>query len=212
VFIRRAQNYRHIYDRDSGFMRPRNLDGSWLAPFDPMSPKGWVEANGWHYLFWVPHDVEGLIRLMGGRRIFVQRLNDLFEKAETQGFTAPGNHHHEAYVQYGNQPASHMAHLFTYAGAPWLTQKWVRRVMNAAKSDTTPDGGYAGDEDQGQMGSLNALMAMGIFQMRGGADADPVYEITSPVFSRVTICGLHPTGQDFIIEAANASEDNIYIQ
>ena len=110
-------------------------------------PTGWNEGNGWHYLWWVPHDIQGLIDLMGGRKIFIQRLNDQFEQAADKDFIAPHAKHEENVVEYGNQPCTHMAHLFTYAGAPYLTQKWTRAVIKACKSDITPSGGYGGDED-----------------------------------------------------------------
>jgi putative alpha-1,2-mannosidase len=117
-------------------------------------------------------------------------------------------------LDYGNQPSTYIAHLFNYAGAPWLTQKWVRRVMDQAKSDITPFGGYGGDEDQGQMGALNVLMAMGLFSVNGGCSVEPYYEITSPVFERVVIHldERYHAGETFVIEAKGASPENVYIQ
>jgi putative alpha-1,2-mannosidase len=108
----------------------------------------------------------------------------------------------------------YIAHLFNYAGAPWLAQKWVRRVMAQAKSDTTPFGGYGGDEDQGQMGCLNALMAMGLFNVQGGCNREPFYELTSPIFDRITI-HLHPKyhgGGTFVIETEGNGPGERYIQ
>ena len=215
-FRERAANYRNIWNPETGFMQPRTMDGGWLEPFDPMSPEGWVEDNGWHYLWHVPHDVAGLIDLMGGREKFVRRLDEAFRLAEPGNFTVPpGNDkHHANYLEYGNQPSLYIAHLFAYAGAPWLTQKWVRRVMDKAKSDITPYGGYSGDEDQGEMGALNALMAIGLFNVTGGCNREPYYEITAPVFDRVTV-HLDPryaSGDDFVIETVGNGEENVYIQ
>lgn len=200
--MQRAENWRNLWDSDTRFMRPRALDGSFLPNFDPMSPLGWEEANGHQNRWYVPHDVAGLIEAFGGREAFVAELDALFEEAEKTGFTAPHGRHHEAPLDYGNQPSMYIAHLFTYAGAPWLTQKWVQRIMKAAKSDITPYGGYGGDEDQGQMGSLNALMAMGLFNVQGGCNREPFYELTSPIFDRITI-HLHSNyhgGGAFVIE------------
>jgi len=106
-----------------------------------------------------------------------------------------------------------MAHLFNYSGAPWLTQKWVRRVKEEY-ADITPYGGYNGDDDQGQMGALGVLMAIGLFEVDGGAAAEPYYEITSPLFDEVTIHlnnNYYP-GKNFVIKTANNKPDNIYIQ
>lgn len=213
-YLDRAQNYRNLYNPDSGFMQPRAMNGDWLEPFDPMSPDGWVEGNGWHYLWHAPHDVAGLIELVGGREIFIQRLDDLFAKAEADNFVAPHAEHHLNILDYGNQPSLYIAHLFIYAGAPWLTQKWVRRIMQKAKSGITPDGGYSGDEDQGQMGALNVLMAMGLFNVSGGSNQEPFYEISSPIFDRITI-HLDPRynrGESFVIETSNNRPNAMYIQ
>lgn len=213
--MNRARNYINLYDTQTGFMRPRLMDGSWLEPFDPSDVIGWVEGNGWHYLWHVPHDVQGLIDLMGGREEFTQRLNAQFESAEESNFLAPDWYAQDfGYVDYGNQPCTFLAHLFNYSGAPWLTQKWVRSVLERAKSDTTPFGGYGGDEDEGLMGSLNVLMAIGLFSVNGGCSIDPVYEISSPIFDRITV-RLNPryySGDTFVIETINNQPGNIYIQ
>jgi putative alpha-1,2-mannosidase len=105
-----------------------------------------------------------------------------------------------------------MAHLFNYAGAPWLTQKWVRRVRAAVFSSIEPRGDYD-DDDQGQMGGLSVLMAIGLFETRGGA-RDPVYEITSPIFDKITIHldRRYYPGKTFSIVARNNAPENDYIQ
>ena len=210
LFLQRAHNYKNIYNPETQFMQPRTMDGEWLQDFDPHKPDGWNEGNGWHYLWWAPHDPIGLANLMGGRDTFIKRLNEQFEIAAQKDFIAPHAKHQENVIEYGNQPCTHFAHLFNYVGAPWLTQKWAREVMKACKSDITPYGGYGGDEDQGMMGSLNALMAIGLFAMRGGCEADPVYDITTPLFDQVTI---HLTSEaTFTIQTQNNSPENIYIQ
>ena len=87
-YYARAKNYQHLYNSETGFMQPRRLDGSWLEPFDPMSPEGWVEGNGWQYLWHVPHNVTALIELMGGREVFIERLDTMLEKASEKNFIA----------------------------------------------------------------------------------------------------------------------------
>jgi putative alpha-1,2-mannosidase len=107
-----------------------------------------------------------------------------------------------------------MAHLFNLAGQPWLSQKWVRLVKEKTFGDITPFGGYNGDEDQGQMGALGVLMAIGLFDVEGGAAVRPTYQITSPVFDRVTIRlnrDYFP-GHEFTITTRHNSATNLYIQ
>ena len=209
LFTQRAGNYRNLFDSTTGFMRPRNRDGSWKTPFDPLDHKdrAWCEGTAWQYTWFVPHDVQGLIDLMGGRDAFNRKLNEGFERSVDQVFRSD-------YVNYGNQPSIQMAHLFNYSGAPWLSQKWVREVKQRTFGGITPETGYRGDEDQGQAGGLGVMMALGLFQVRGGAAVDPVYEITSPIFDRVTI-HLDPRyypGGKFVITAQNNSPENAYIQ
>ena len=135
-------------------------------------------------------------------------------RAEPKKFITDHGKHAQNWVDYENQPSCQMAHLFNYSGAPWLSQKWVRQVKEITFADTTPYGGYNGDEDQGQMGALGVLMAMGLFQMDGGASVNSVYEITTPLFDEIEI-QLHPSyysGDKFIIKTKNNSEENIYIQ
>ena len=211
-YIQRARSYRNVYNSENGFVQPRDFNGDFISEFNPFSKLGFVEANGWQSLWNVPHDVMGLADLMGGADRFISRLNEQFELASEFDFVAPEKHS-DVYINYGNQPSTHMAHLFNYVGAPWLTQKWVHEVMQAAKSDITPFEGYGGDEDQGLMGSLNALMAIGLFSMRGGCDEDPVYEITTPIFDRTVIHldpEYYPGGDTFVIEATGAGKR--YIQ
>jgi predicted alpha-1,2-mannosidase len=206
-FMRRATNYRNMFDAETGFMRPRNSDGSWMEPFKPTQHKGYCEGTAWQYTFFVPHDVAGLARLMGGADAFNAKLNEAFERSVEHDFRSP-------YVNYGNQPSIEMAHLFNYAGAPWLAQKWVRAVKRQAFSAVAVDQGYGGDEDQGQGGGVSMLMALGLFQVRGGCANEPVYEITAPIFDRITIhldSDYYP-GKKFEIVTTNNSPENVYIQ
>ena len=104
--------------------------------------------------------------------------------------------------------------MFSHAGAPWLTQYWVRRIKKDVFGDITPYGGYNGDEDQGQMGALGVLMAIGLFDIQGGSSVNPNYEITSPVFDKITIQldNRYYPGKEIVIETKNNSEENVYIQ
>src|SRR5690606_11192837 len=141
-----------------------------------------------------------------------EKLNHAFEQAKESDFVFAYN---DGYVSYANQPGCSNAHVFSYAGKPWLTQYWVRRVKEQAYGGITPDLGYGGhDEDQGQMGGVSALMAIGLFSLDGNTSATPRYEITSPIFDSITI-KLDPqyySGSAFKIIAHNNSADNMYIQ
>ena len=218
LFMERSQNYKNVWNPDAMYMQPREMDGSWMKDFEPVGSKepytrGFCESNSAIYTNFVPHDVDGLINLFGGKDAYVERLNSQFERAQKFGFIADKDVPESGWVDYGNQPGTGMAHLFNKTGAPWLSQKWVREVKEAL-GDTTAYGGYNGDEDQGQMGALGVLMAIGLFEEDGGAVANPTYEITSPIFDKVTIHldnNYYP-GKTFVIETKNNSQENKYIQ
>jgi putative alpha-1,2-mannosidase len=162
----------------------------------------------------VPHDLEGLIELFGGAKRYTQYVDSCFIKAKANKFISDHGKHAESWVDYENQPSCQMAHLFNYSGAPWLSQKWVREVKETTFADITSYGGYNGDEDQGQMGALGVLMAIGLFQMDGGASINSKYDITSPVFDEIEI-SLNPDyyqGEKFVITTKNNSFKNVYIQ
>ncbi len=218
LFMKRSKNYRKLWNPDTGFMHPREKDGTWIENFKPIrdgfNSIGFCESNSAIYTNFVPHDMPGLIKLFGGNEKYVQFLNSSFEKAEPKRFIADHGNHAISWVDYENQPSCQMAHLFNHAGAPWLTQKWVRKVKEETFGATSPYGGYNGDEDQGQMGALGVLMAIGLFQTDGGAAAQSNYEITSPIFDKITI-GLNQDyypGKQFVIETKNNLSGNDYIQ
>ncbi|MCW8926294.1 MAG: glycoside hydrolase family 92 protein, partial [Xanthomonadales bacterium] len=222
VLLGRSRNYRNLYDPQTGYMRPRLVNGDWYTPFDPRDyRKGFVESNAAQMTWFVPHDYAGLAELMGGSEILVARLDQAFEEAGKQGFTSGNSHDDEAREQnrripinYGNQPSIETAFIFNVAGAPELTQKWSRAVVEAAYSGLGPHDGYSGDEDQGLMGALAVLMKIGLFQLDGGVTANPVYQVGSPLFDRITI-ELNPhyyPGHSFVIETRDNSGANRYIQ
>ena len=214
---KRAGNYRHVWDPSVQFMRPRRKDGSWLPNFEPVGPrakKGFCEANSAIYTHFVPHDVPGLAALFGGADRYVAALDRQFEESEAHRFVAPHGKHELMWVDYDNQPSTAMAHMFNLAGAPWLSQRWVRAVKDQAFGDVTPNGGYNGDEDQGLMGGLGVLMAIGLFDVAGSAGKDATYQITAPIFDRVTIrlnTDYH-AGRQFHIITRNNGPKNVYIQ
>ncbi len=216
-FMKRSQNYKNLWNPEESYFVPRNMNGNWMKDFNPLSLEGFCESNSAIYSHFVPHDMTGLIELYGGYRKYIKRLDEQFQRAEPYGFFMSSKQRHDietaTWIDYGNQPGTGLAHLFNYARAPWLTQYWVRKVKEEY-CNITPYGGYKGDEDQGQMGALGVLMAIGLFEVDGGVSVNPVYEITSPVFDKITLHlneEYYP-GKTFVIATENNSPDNIYIQ
>ncbi|WP_163509882.1 glycoside hydrolase domain-containing protein [Fodinicola acaciae] len=206
--IDRSRNWRNLLDPSTGFIRPKAADGSWLTPFDPLSGNDFVEANAWQATWFTSHDVMGLANLVGGEAGYADKLNYAFVRAEKDNFIGA---YGKGYVSYGNQPGLEVAHLFNYVGKPWLTQYWVRQVQAKTYGAVSTVDGYGHhDEDQGQMGAMSALMAMGLFEVTGGSLADPVYDITSPVFDQTTI--RLGSGREFRIVTHDNSAANLYIQ
>lgn len=213
-FTRRSKGWQDLFHPTLKFLFPKDEKGNWITtdPFVNSNPL-WTESNSWQATWFTSHDVNRLVQLMGGSDAYCAKLNSAFEQAAPQGFIYGGNP--KGTVDYSNQPSCSNAHLFNYAGKPWLTQYWVRQVKENAFGGVTPDLGYgSADEDQGQMSGISALMAMGLFAVQGTCGADPIYDITSPVFDTVRIAldkKFYPGGE-FMIVTKNNSAANMYIQ
>lgn len=211
----RPYNYRNVFDSSTNFMRGKNLDGSWHSPFDPIEWGGpYTEGNAWHYTWSVFHDVQGLIDLMGGNENFVNKLDQVFETPSEFKVGTYGRVIHEmaemilankGQYAHGNQPIQHMPYLYSYAGAPWKTQKHVRSIINDLYRPS-PDG-YSGDEDNGQMSAWYVMSALGFYPVTPG---HPSYVLGSPLFTKVTIT--LSNGNTFIIEALENSDENMYVE
>jgi predicted alpha-1,2-mannosidase len=221
-FMKRSNNYKNLYDTESGWIRPKNVDGKWRDPFDPYEyQSGFVESNGAQGTWFVPHDLPGLGKLMGGNEAAAKKLDASFREAEKLGFTSGTAHSKELHpelrripINYGNQPSMQTAFVFNLIEHPWLTQYWSRKVLAAAFSGLAPNTGYNGDEDQGLMGSLSVLMKIGLFQMNGGTEENPQYQLGSSIFDKIKIQlnkEYYP-GNEFEIEIKNNSAENVYIQ
>lgn len=214
IFSERSEYYKNIFDPKTKYMRPRHEDGSFRKEFDPLSsPRNeWVEGNSWQYTFFVPQDVEEIVNMIG-KDEFNKRLNDGFEESRKENFNATGDRMAAHYINHGNQPNMQAAYLFNYSGKPWLTQKWAREIMNRYYG-TTPLHGWLGDEDEGQMGAWFVMSAIGLFEMEGGAAVEPMVNIGSPIFDKITIHldKNYYSGDKFVIETKNNSGDNYYIQ
>ncbi|MBI1343302.1 MAG: glycoside hydrolase family 92 protein [Terrimonas sp.] len=222
LFMKRAENYKNIWNKEIGWMWVKDKEGQWAIPVDILEyEKGWVEGNATQYTWFVPHDVKGLIDLMGGADAFTQKLNQSFEWSRPNGFVSGSSADpvekkklRRVYINYGNQPCMETAFLFNFSGSPWLTQYWTRQVIDSVYSGISPQKGYGGDEDQGLMGTLAVLLKMGIFSTNGGTSLKPYYEISSPIFSKITIhLNTHYyQGKTFVIEAKHNGPGQFYIQ
>ncbi|UZR98477.1 GH92 family glycosyl hydrolase [Chondrinema litorale] len=219
-FTDRSGNYKNVFDPQTNWIRPKNANGDWMEPFDPYEyTNGFVESNAAQMTWFVPQDLDGLATLMGGQVSAVEKLNAQFQEAQKLGFTSGTAHAKETHpeysripINYGNQPSIQTAFVFTHLGRPDLTQYWSRKIVQSVYEGVSTSRGYNGDEDQGLMGSLSVLMKIGLFQMTGGVEADPIYDISSPSFKRVEIA-LSPeyySGDPLIIEA-EGDPNNEYI-
>lgn len=210
-YARFAGAYKSYFDPETRFMRGRDSKGKWRTPFNPRSSThrsdDYCEGTAWQWTWFVPHDVPGLVGLMGGEEAFAGKLDSLFTvSSELEGETVSadisgliGQYAH------GNEPSHHIIHLYNYVNRPWRTQELVDSVLHSQYRNA-PDG-LSGNEDCGQMSAWYILNAMGFYQVCPG---EPVYSIGRPLFEEVTI---HLPGQkDFVIRTKNNSKENKYVQ
>lgn len=211
-FNKRADSWENLFDVETGFIRPKDDKGNWINPFDPYHTPGFTEGNAFNYTWFVPHNPEKLVNLMGRER-FIERLDKAMIKSARANFNAAGDNFSEFPVNQGNQTSMEVAYLFNFAKAPWLTQKWSRAIQEQYYG-TTPYDAYPGDEDLGQMSSWFVMSAIGFFQMDGGCGAIPQYELASPRYPKITLNlgEKYNRARMFVIEAENASKENMYIQ
>ncbi len=210
LFLERAHNYRNVFDPSIGFMRGRTDDGKWISPFDPREPYYnfmMKEASGWSTLWLVPHDVQGLANLLGGREKFAAKLDEFFTTPyHPKGICRDCTGVIGQYVQ-GNQPDQQAAYYYDWAGQPWKTQELTRKILNQMYGSDRYGLAFPGMDDQGSTSSWYVMSAMGFYPVD---PSSPNYIMGSPLFSRVVI---HMgNGKDFEIVAHDNSEKNIYIQ
>ncbi len=205
-FIQRAQFYKNVFDPNTGFMRAR-INGTWFSPFDPSEVNfNYTEANSWQYSLFAPHDMSGLITLMGGDEKLEHYLDNLFNaKPQTTGRHQVDITGLIGQYAHGNEPSHHMAYLYNYIGRPWKTQERVHQILTTLYSNQ-PDG-LSGNEDCGQMSSWYVLSAMGFYPVTPGSDQ---YVFGTPLFDKTTINLDYD--KSFIIIAKRNSAEDIYIQ
>lgn len=214
LYARRSQNYRNLFDTQTGLMRGKNKDGTFQSPFNPYKwGDAFTEGNSWHYTWSVFHDVQGLVDLMGGSQQFVNKLDSVFLLPPKFDDSYYGGVIHEiremqianmGQYAHGNQPIQHMIYLYNYGGAPWKTQHWVRETMNRMYR-ATPDG-YCGDEDNGQTSAWYIFSSMGFYPVCPATDQ---YVLGAPLFKKITLT--LENGKQVLIQAPKNSADNRYV-
>ena len=215
LFAKRAMNYRNVFDKESKLMRGRNENGQFQSPFSPLKwGDAFTEGNSWHYSWSVFHDPQGLIDLMGGKKMFITMLDSVFAVPPVFDDSYYGQVIHEiremtvmnmGNYAHGNQPIQHMIYLYNYAGQPWKAQYWLRQVMD--RMYTPGPDGYCGDEDNGQTSAWYVFSALGFYPVCPGTDE---YVIGAPLFKKAT---LHfENGNNLVIDAQNNSKENLYIE
>ena len=210
-YKQRAMNYQNIYDPELGFARPRHKDGSFKKEFDVLQThgEGFIEGNSWNFSFHVPHDVTGVMELMGGEKEFVRKLDELF------AMHLPGEYYEAneditsecligGYV-HGNEPSHHIPYLYAWTTQPWKTQYWVREIMNRMYKNHIR--GLSGNDDCGQMSAWYLFTAMGFYPVCPGTDQ---YVIGAPYLPYVKLS--LPNGKTFEIKAKGVSDKKRYVK
>jgi predicted alpha-1,2-mannosidase len=206
MFYKLGQNYRNIFDPETGFMRGKMEDGKWWEPFRPDQEfDDYVETDAWQATFSVPHDVQGLIDLYGGDAPFIAKLDGLFTAPSYVIDARPDISGMVGQDAQGNEPSNHIPYLYSFAGAAWKTQHWIRKV--AALYNNMPTG-IPGNDDCGQLSSWFVFAALGFYPVNA---ATGVYVIGSPLVNRASIHN-SANGTTFAVVAENNSSENVYIQ
>lgn len=211
TFIKRSENWRNMFDKSIGFMRPKNSKGEFRPQFDVLEThgQGFIEGNTWNYSLYVPHNPEGLMETMGGKKVLATYLDSLFTMhlpdkffEHTEDITREGiigNYVH------GNEPAHHVVYLYQLAGQGYKAQKWIREILKNQYHNGAD--GLGGNDDCGQMSAWYIFSSLGFYPV---APASDEYWIGAPLVEEGTI--QLEDGKSFKVVATNQSEKNIYVQ
>jgi len=206
IFYKRSENYKNLFDPSTKFFRGRQ-NGGFISPFDPTQVNFmFTEANAWQYNFFVPHDIQTHIHLMGGEAEYEKMLDQLFhapsnlsgrDQSDITGLIGQYAH--------GNEPSHQMAYLYNFVQKPGKTQQIVKRILDEMYSDK-PDG-LSGNEDCGQMSAWYVMSAMGLYSV---TPASGIYILGTPRFDEVTMKLEH--NKKFVVKAKNLSNSRCFIQ
>ena len=209
-FTERSQYFRNLYNPANGFFAPKNEKGEWMEPFDPLKygangGNPFTEGNAWQYFWYVPHDVEGLIELTGGKKAFEKKLDTFFTLTETSGAKNDNISGLIGQYAHGNEPSHHVAYLYNYAGRPDKTARLVNYIMNSLYNNNF--NGYAGNDDCGEMSAWYVFSALGFYPVN---PASGEYNIGTPLFDEAII---HlPSGKDFRITADRKKPQSVNVK
>jgi len=211
LYMKRSENFNNVFDSSSGFMRPKLTNSDWKKDFDPLDThgQGFIEGNAWNYGLYVPHKIDQMIELMGGKDRFSDHLDSLFsmeldEKyiARTEDITRDGiigNYVH------GNEPGHHIPYLYNWTNEPWKTQERVRMIMRTMYDDR--EDGLCGNDDAGQMSAWYVFSALGFYPVCPGSDK---YALGSPKIVEASV-NLE-NGKTFTIKTVNQDNENVFVQ
>ena len=211
TYKKRAANYNQVFDPSIGYARPKLKDGSFKKDFNLLSThgEGFIEGNALNYSFYVPQDVNGLIRNMGGEKSFIAKLDSLFTMhlpeeffAQTEDVTKEGLL--GGYVQ-GNEPSHHIPFLYAWTSNPWKTQYWQREIMNKMYRNNID--GLCGNDDCGQMSAWYIFSALGFYPVCPGTDQ---YVLGAPYLPYIKL-NLE-NGKTFEVKAPKVSDKNRYVK
>ena len=206
TYSERAQHYKNIFDPESQFMRGR-FRNTWFAPFDPYEVNfNYTEANSWQYSYYVPQDISGFIKLLGGKDKLEANLDKLFTaNAETSGRNQADITGLIGQYAHGNEPSHHMAYLYNFANKPHKTQEKVYQILTELYQNT-PDG-ISGNEDCGQMSAWYVFSSLGFYPV---TPASNQYIIGTPIMDKATF-NLE-NGNQFTMQTYDLSSTNKYIE
>ena len=209
-FMKRSAFYRNLFNPETGFFQSKNDKGEWIEPFDPYKYGAnggypFTEGNAWQYFWYVPQNIPDLITLTGGNKAFTTKLDTFFTVNHQSGELNDNASGFVGQYAHGNEPSHHVAYLYTCAGEPWKTQKYVAHIMNNLYNDTSS--GYAGNDDCGEMSAWYIFGALGFYPVN---PASGEYIIGTPMLEEATI---HPPdGKTFAIKAPRKKGNEIYIR
>lgn len=210
AFLKRSDNYLNVFNSETGYMQPKLLDGKWRSNFDPLDThgQGFIEGNAWNYGLYVPHEIDKMIALMGGKDAFSKHLDKIFTTPIEDKYIE----HNEDITRdgiignyvHGNEPGHHIPYLYNYTNDPWKAQARIRMILKTMYSNK--EDGLCGNDDAGQMSAWYIFSTLGFYPVTPGSTT---YEIGSPsvVSAKINL----ENGKTFSIKTQNQSDQNVFI-